>query len=98
MAYTAVVTKESVSRVSSVVYQVTIKLTVNDGILDVFESSVSEQYNSNSADLEGIKDRLIAQLQERWDKYAAEQGVYVAAAFDTMVGEIQTAANTYVNT
>ena len=97
MAYTATVTKESVSKISDVIYQVAIKVVVNDGAVDVFESTVSEQYNSNTGNLATVKARLLAQLQEEWDKYAAEHLVFSAAEFDTMVGEIQTLANTYIN-
>lgn len=97
MAYTAVIAKESVSKLNATVYQVTIKLTVNDGEEAIFECSVSEQYNQNSPDLEGVKVRLLAQLRDKWDKYAAEHSVYTAAALDTMVGEIQASANTYIN-
>ncbi len=98
MAYTAVVTKDSVTQVNDTIYNVTIRMVVNDGAEDVFDKTASAQYNSNSADLAGVKDRLIEQLQEQWDKYADEYGIYVAAAFDTMISQIQTAANTYVNT
>lgn len=97
MAYTAVVTKESVSKLNDSIYQVTIKLVVNDGTSDVFSESVSEQYNNNAPDLSGIKSRLLEQLQVKWDKYKAEHVIYIATAFDAMVSEIQTTANAYIN-
>lgn len=98
MAYTALVTKEEVVQLSGNRYQVNIRMVVNDGAEDVFNKTASAQYNSNSPNLIDVKSRLIEQLQEQWDKYAAEHGVYDAPAFDTMVGQIQTAANSYVNT
>lgn len=97
MAYTAVVTKESVSKLNDNIYQCSIKLVVNDGTKDVFTETVSEQYNVNAPDLSGIKNRLLAQLQVKWDKYADEHGIYTASAFDAMVSEIQATANTYIN-
>jgi hypothetical protein len=97
MAYTAIATKESVSKLNDSIYQVTIKLVVNDGASEVFSESVSEQYNNNAPDLTGIKARLLEQLRVKWDKYKAEHLIYVAGAFDTMVSEIQTTANAYIN-
>lgn len=97
MAYTAVVTKESVSKISDKIYQCSIKVVVNDGASDVFEATASEQYNTNSTNLTDVKNRLIAKIKEQWDKYADEHDIFSAAAFDTMVGEIQTAANVYIN-
>lgn len=97
MAYTAVVEKLSVTKISSTLFNASIKMTVNDGQSDIFETTVSEQYNTNAPDLTGIEDRLKDKLVERWDKFAAENDIFTAAAFDTMVSNIQSAANTYIN-
>lgn len=97
MAYTAVVTKQAVSKIGNNLYQASIKLVVNDGTSDVFEATASAKYNPNSPDLNAIKAALLADVQAKWDKFADEQGIYTAAAFDTMVSEIQTTANTYIN-
>ncbi len=97
MAYTAVVEKQAVRKISNTLFSVSVKLTVNDGTEDVFDCTATARYNSNTPDLDNIKAGLIAELKERWDKYAAENGVYSAAAFDTMVGEIQTMTNGYIN-
>ena len=95
--YTAVVTKDSVSKVSDKVYQCSIRVVINDGTSDVFEAAASEQYNTNAANLTDVKNRLIAKVKEQWDKYSDEHGIFSAAAFDTMVNEIQSAANAYIN-
>lgn len=97
MAYTATITKESVSRINANVYRISIKMVVNDGVEDVFEASASAKYNSNSPDLNAIKAALLADVRGKWDKFADEQGIYKAAAFDTMMSEIQSTANTYIN-
>jgi len=97
MAYTATVTKQSVSKVSNLIFNVTINVVVNDGVSDVFESAASENYNTNEADMNGIKARLLKQFKDKWDKYAEEHNIFSAAAFDTIVGQIQSTANTYIN-
>lgn len=97
MAYTAVVTKQSVSKAGATLYQVSVKLVVNDGVDDVFEATASTRYNPNAPDMAAIKTALQADLKDKWDKWADEQGIYNATAFDTLVGEIQTATTTYIN-
>lgn len=97
MAYTAVVEKVNVSKVGANLYSASIKLTVNDGTSDVFACSASARYNNNAPDLVAVKNVLQAELKEQWDKWADENGIYSATAFDTMVSEIQSATNTYVN-
>lgn len=97
MAYTATVTKQSVSKVNDHIFSVSIHVVVNDGVSDVFEVDISEQYNNNEPDLEEIKARMIAELRDKWDKWAAEHQIFSAAAFDTIIGQIQTAANAYIN-
>jgi hypothetical protein len=97
MAYTATVTKQSVAKVNDKIYRVTIDVTVNDGAEDVFQAIVSEQYNNNTVNLDEVKSRLLAQLQQKWDKYVDEQTIFSAATFDTIVEEIETFANSYIN-
>ena len=98
MAYTATVTKESVKQDSKrdYLYTITIKMVVNDGESDVFEKTASADYNDRSPDLSAVKSQLISQLSAKWDLYAAENNLYTAAAFDTMLTQIGAAANTYV--
>jgi hypothetical protein len=72
-------------------------MVVNDGVDDVFEQTATAKYNDNASDLNNVKNALIDELAEKWDKYAAENDLFTAAAFDTMISSIQTAANTYIN-
>jgi len=97
MAYTATVTKQSVTKVNDNIFNCTIKIVVNDGVNDIFESTASQQYNTNTTDMDAVKASLQQKLVADWDKYASEQNIFNKAAFDTLVGEIQTAANTYIN-
>ena len=96
MAFTPTVTKVGVRKIGNNLYNVSIALTVNDGQADVFETTVSEKYNTGKPDLSGLKARLIAGLQEQWDQFAAEHNLFTAAAFDSMISDIQTAANSYI--
>lgn len=97
MAYTAVITKQSVRKISVTTYEASIQMVVNDGQSDVFTETASAKYNSNAPDMSAIKSALQSELIEKWDKWQAEQNVFEAAAFNTMIGQIQTAANNYVN-
>lgn len=97
MAYTASVTKGSISQVGIGIYSATVNVTVSDEAGIVFEASVSAQYNANEPDLNGMKARLMEQLRQKWDKFAAERALFVHAAFDSMVAQIQTAATSYIN-
>ena len=97
MANTAIVTKQSITQDSSGMYTVTIQMVVNDGASDIFTGTASAKYNDNSPDLGAVKANLQGQIQDQWDKFTDENTLFNAAAFDTMVSQIQTAANTYVN-
>ena len=97
MAYTVAITKGEVRKGNKAIYSVNIDYTINDGTVIVLSGTASTKYNSNAPDLTAIKADFERQMQEAWDKYKAEQIVKTAAAFDTMVSDIQTAANAYVN-
>lgn len=97
MAYTATVTKSDVKKVSESIYNITLDIVVNNGASDIFEESASAEYNMNEPDLDGFKARLIATFKEKWDKFAVELGIYTSGALNTIVSEIQTSANNYIN-
>ena len=94
---TATVTKQSVTKLTDVDYTIIIHAVFrNDANEIVIEKDYSERYYS-TLDVDTVKAKLQAQMVADWDKYVAEQTIFDAAAFDTMVSEIQTAANTYIN-
>ena len=97
MPYTALITKGEVRKSSGAIYSVSVNYTINDGTVDVLTGTVNTKYNSNAPDLSVTKAELQNQIKEAWDKYVAEQGVKTAAAFDTIISQIQTAANGYIN-
>ena len=94
---TATITKQSVTKLTDTDYQVTIHIVIKDD-LDVIllEKDYSERYYS-ALQVSEVKTKLQTQLVADWDKYKAEQIIFNAAQFDTVVSEIQTAANIYIN-
>ena len=94
---TATITKQSVKKMTATDYIISIHVTVEEGVGNIiFEKDYSERYYS-ALDVDTVKAKLQAQIVADWDKYVAEQVIFNAAAFDTMVSEIETAANTYIN-
>ena len=96
MAYTATVTKQSVEKLTEHDYRIVIHIEIDDGSNVVFEGNYSERYYS-SLEVDAVKVKLQQQIVADWDKYVAEQDIFNAQAFDTMVSEIETAANNYIN-
>lgn len=98
MAYTATVIKQSVEKAAgSNDYIVMIHVVIEDETPEVvFEKDYSERYNSSTS-IGDIKTEFQNRIQADWDKHVAEKTIYDAAAFDTMVSQIQSAANTYIN-
>ena len=97
MAYTVTITKESVSKLSNTLLVLSISMAVSDEVGVVYETSMSDVYNSNSGSLEDFKDSIQDQLKSRWDKFKAENNILNSAPLNTAINEIQTAANAYVN-
>ena len=97
MAYTVTMTKQSVSIAANGIYMISMGMVVNDGVSDVFETTLSEKYNVNAGNLDDFKTAIQNELKKRWDKWAAEQAVLSAAALDTVLGQVQAAATAYVN-
>ena len=97
MALVATVTKESVTQLTNDDYTVTIHVVITDELDAVLlEKDYSERYYS-ALDVDAVKVQLQQQLVADWDKLVAESDIYDAAAFGTMVDEIETAANNYIN-
>jgi len=94
---TATITKQSVTKLTDTDYQVTIHVVVTDDLENILlEKDYSERYYS-ALQVDEIKVKLQNQLMADWDKYLAEQTIFNAAQFDTVVSEIQAAANLYIN-
>jgi len=97
MANTAIITKQSVTKMTDTDYQITIHAVFKDGAdAIIFEKDYSERYYS-ALDIDTVKAKLQNQMIADWDLYVAEQVIFNAAAFDTAVSQIQAAANYYIN-
>lgn len=97
MTLTITVTKESVTKLNTDDYQISIEVkVVNETSEVLLEKTYSERYYSGVA-ISSIKIKLQTAIATDWDKLVAEDNIYDAPAFDTMVSEIQTAANGYIN-
>lgn len=97
MPFTATVTKVSVQKTDVDSYSVTVRVVSNDGATDVLDQQFSVRYNSNALNMADIKSDLTNQIKEAWDKYTEETDIFNAPAFDTLVSDLQTQANTYFN-
>lgn len=97
MAYTAVLTKESVTQQSNGIYHVSIRAVVNDGSTDVFDRVFSTKHSPERSDLSEAKADLQQQFVEAWNEYVDNEQLRTSTALDTALSELQTAANNYVN-
>lgn len=97
MALTVLITKQSVVKLTNDDYQVAIHVVVKDETeVVLLEKDYSERYYSQ-LDVDTVRIKLQDQLIADWDKYIAEENIKNAPQFDTVVSQIQVAANTYVN-
>ena len=107
MTLLATVTKQSVHQLTADDYTITIHVVVIDDLITddpdtdeneqvIFEKDYSERYYS-ALDVDTVKMKLQQQIIVDWNRTVAESAIYDAVAFDTMVSEIQTTANNYIN-
>ena len=97
MAYVATITKQSVSKASgSNDFTVTIHVLIVDGAETVLEKDYSQIYNTSKT-LDDIKAGFQTMLLADWDRYVSEKVIYDAVQFNTLVSQLQTSANAYIN-
>ena len=98
MALTATITKFSVQeRPGQNDFEATIKVVVQDETAEVLlDQNYSERYNS-SVPISTIKQKIQDKFVADWNKYKSEKTILDAAAFDTLVSELQAEANIYIN-
>jgi len=97
MAYQATITKVSVAQQGTNLYDITMKMIVNDGVSDIFTTTANARYNSAVGNLNDSKTQILNDLKAKWDKFKAEYILYSAASMNNAVTDIQTQANTYIN-
>jgi len=98
MALTAEVTKNTVTQLTGDDFTVSIHVEFkNESEEVILERDYSTRYYS-AMSVNSIETYFQTEIAADWDKYVAEQGIFNAAAFDTLVSDLQTAANSYINT
>ena len=95
MAYTVVVSKESVVARNKG-YDISLRYTVNDGAADVFEEVYTKWYKKGD-DIDELKSDIHVMFLNNWDDYVDEVWMWGTTALDNAVADLQTDANTYVN-
>jgi len=98
MALTATITKFSVEkRPGFNDFECTINVEIVDEAATVlFDRQYSEKYNSSTA-LDSIRQKLQNKFVADWNEYKSEQNIFDNSAFDTLVNDLQTAANVFIN-
>lgn len=95
-AYTATITKQSVVKQGNF-YRITLNVTINDEVSDVLDFQVTAKYSPNAPNMDAIKADLRQQMLAKWDEYKANNQVFTHPALDTVVSDLQTQANFYIN-
>ena len=72
---TAVITKQSVTKLNNKDYQVTIHVVISEGAEVLLEKDYSERYFSDLS-IGAIKTKLQALIATDWDEYEAEQNYF----------------------
>ena len=96
MANTATITKESVTQTGNL-YNITLKVVINDGAADVLDFTIGARYNPNAPDMGALMSALQDQIKDKWDNYVDNQAIFDAVVLDTGVGILQGQVNSYIN-
>ena len=96
MAFVSTVTKQSVEKLNEADYRITIHVLIEEDSTTVFEGDYSTRYYGQTP-IGDVRTNLQNQIKADWDKYVDEQDIFDAAAFDTMVSQIESALDTYIN-
>jgi len=96
MSNTATITKESVTQTGNL-YNITLKVVINDGAADVLDFNISVKYNTNAPDMSAIMDTLKNQIKEKWDVYVANKVIFDATVLTNGIASLQGQVNSYIN-
>ena len=98
MAFTAEVTKNTVTQLTEDDFTVSIHVEFKNEFEEVvLEGDYSTRYYT-AKPVSGIETYFQGVIAADWDKYVAEQSIFNAATFDALISDLQTAANSYINT
>ena len=97
MAYSITLTKGNVSKISDVLYVISVGYSVvDDAAKEVFSGSVSVKYNAK-ASIDDLKANILRKIKERWERRVSEESLSKSAAFDSALEEVKTLAESYIN-
>jgi hypothetical protein len=97
MAYTTEFIKVSVKKIDNHNYMLSVNVKVNDGVTDVLEKTYSVRY-CNSWSVGDVSLSLYRKIKADWNNYVDEKSIFDNAAFDTMIGNVKTNFDNYINT
>ena len=97
MAKTVEITKAiPVKGITDRDFTVSVNVVIKDDGVEVFSRDFSTQYDNTTSPNE-IEAAFQGMIKEAWDIYSEELEIYNAAAFDSMITSLESAATTYVN-
>jgi len=96
MAYVVTITKETVSQLEDGEFSVSVKVVVTEDAETVLDKVYSKRYNT-SVTIDEVETVLVNKIKNDWDEYLAEKGLYDNANFTTLVSNLETMADTYMN-
>ena len=92
MALTATVTQAGVTSSDKDVFQVTLNLKVNDGVVDVIDQDFTNRYSkiNNLDTLEVVQERFRVDMQQAIDFYKDAEQISNSVALATAVTNLET--------
>lgn len=96
MANTAVITKQSVTKIGKhgSNYNIVLNVIINDGTSNILNFNITTKYDG---DMDKVKTDLQNQIKDEWDKYIANKTVLDSTVLSNAVTTLQSQANTYIN-
>jgi hypothetical protein len=88
MALSVSITKKSVTRQQDKLYNISVNMSLKDGVTEVLNQDFSIRYRTGD-NIANKKAELQAKIQEVIDNYKAEQVLFNAVAFTNMCTNIQ---------
>jgi hypothetical protein len=84
MALSGTVTKKSVTKSLDKLYHITVNFSLKDGTTEVLNRDYSIEYRTGDT-VSSKQTELLRQIQSDVDNYKAEQAIFAASQFTTVV-------------
>lgn len=96
MAYTTIFTKNPVRKIDDNNFILSVNVVVNDGETDIKTTTFSVRYNSGWS-IADVTAKLQRKMKKNWDNYADEKAVFENPALDTVITNVKTGYDNYIN-